>query len=287
MDNKLAKSHSVFYVVIFLTIVIYGSTATHAEDYSLSSYNYHKAVYKNIPVREASGVAVDYRNNYLFVHEDSNNPSILYVFDNNATKIKEIDLRKITNHDWEDITTDRQGTFWIIDSGGTVHSFKLDCKANLLKDSIQTWFLPEELRRKNIESIDFSPECSSFIIITKGHGNKVYLLNKDFSKLKYLTSIPEYLKMKPSGLTHHPITGHYFVLTFWGNKIVEFSQDFSIVLNVLPLKTKAFYGFQPEGIDFDADYNLIIVSEKPWYKFNGHSTIVTIPHNKFSPSHTP
>lgn len=255
--------------------------------FNLPDYDYSKASTRLIKLREASGIAVDFRNNYYFVHEDGNNPNEVKVYNKDINLINTIKLEGIHNYDWEDITTDRQGTFWIINSKRNIITFKTDQKANLIPDSEKIIKLPAEIKDKNIESIDYIPEKKSFIIITKGHGNKVYRTSKDFTEIEYITSIPEELKMKPSGVTHHPETGNFFVLTFWGAKVVEFTPDFKTVLNILPLKTKFFYGFQPEGIDFDRDYNLIIVAEKPWYLIKGKSSIITMPLKKVTQEKSP
>ncbi|MEW5820819.1 MAG: SdiA-regulated domain-containing protein [Cyanobacteriota bacterium] len=270
---------SLLVIIIFIThmIQVY---ANNCKNYNLSCYSFSNSETINIPVREASGIACDYRNNLLYVHEDSNNDNIIYVLNQNGILKHTFNLNSIKNNDWEDITTDHNGTFWIIDSRRYIHQFKTDTKGYLIKDSVKTFTLPKELLKKNIESIDYIATDNSLILILKGNKNKIYkLFLNDFS-LEYIGLVPEKLKLLPSGLTHNPKTNNFFLLSFWGSKIVEFSPDFKSIIKILNFNIGVLFTFQPEGIEFDKDSNLLIVAEKPWNKLKGKSKLIKLFYNK-------
>lgn len=240
----------------------------------LNNYNLKRTRQTLLPIREASGIASDFRNSLLFIHEDSNNSNIIYVINPDGTLKHKFSLNSIKNEDWEDITGDRKGTFWLIDSKTALYEFKTDLSGKLISGSIKTYELPQEFRKKNIESLDYLSSDNSFIAILKGKGNKIYSFRAGAKNATLIGSIPNNLKIKPSGLTHHPVTGNFFVVAFWGNKIVEFDNNFTKVINVLTFAEAPLYSFQPEGIEFDEDLNLYIVTEKPWYALNGSSKLI-------------
>ena len=242
-------------------------------DYSLNIYSTERVKEVKLPLKEASGIECDRRNGLLFTHEDSNNTNEIYVLNSDGTFKHKFNLSNIKNNDWEDITTDNKGNFWIIDSERSIIAFKVDFNGNLVPDSIRLYPLPQDIIGKNIESIQYIKEDNTFIAVTKGNSNKIYKFDLKGSDVKYIGKVPKNLKMKPSGLTQHPITRHFFLLAFWGHKIVEFDEDFENVISEFNLPEEILFSFQPEGICFDKDFNLVIVVEKPWFKIKGKSKL--------------
>lgn len=59
---------------------------------------------------EASGIEESYMNpGYLWTHNDSGAESTLYLMDNNAKIVMEVDLKGLKNRDWEEIVTTKEG----------------------------------------------------------------------------------------------------------------------------------------------------------------------------------
>lgn len=276
------KTVKTLVMIFFIFLIMSNTNLSFAEDlnnsYNIYNYSLKRSTSFKIPVREASGIASDYRNNYLFIHEDSNNPPYIYVFDEKGNSINRIDLENAQNYDWEDITTDHNGTFWIINSRKSIIEFKTDPQANLLKDSVKTYTLPKELKGINVESLDYLPDENKFVAIYKGKPKSIYKFALGDKNAEYLGQIE--MSIKPSGLTHHPITENFFVIAFRGHKIVEYSKDFKKVLGTFHIPLT--FQFQPEGIEFDKDLNLIFASEKNFFSTKGKSklTILKKPDTK-------
>ncbi|MGD9581555.1 MAG: SdiA-regulated domain-containing protein [Vampirovibrionia bacterium] len=250
------------------------------DDITLKNYSLQNSIKVKLPGSEASGIAYDPKINSFFIHEDSNNTNQLIVVDDNGKFKYRITLMPLKNNDWEDITTNREGRFWIIDSRRSLYQFDIDINGQLVPDSIISYSLPDELAGKNIESIDYSDVDKSIVAIFKGSDNLIYKFMPGDKNAIYLGKIPESLNILPSALTHNKLSGNYFVLAFSGKKIVEFTPDFKKILNVMPLPKRNFYSFQAEGIDFDDDNNLVIVLEKPWYSLFGHSKFIKMYYKK-------
>lgn len=272
MKKNFLKTLALF--ILSLSFISSSIAKELKEQITLKNYSMDNSNEITIPIKEASGVAVDRRSGLIYIHEDSNNSNKVYVFNNDGKLKNKFSLKGFKNHDWEDITGDGNGTFWIIDSKVSIGEFKADVNGDLIDDSIKTYFLPKELIGKNVESLDYLPEENKFIAIYKGKDQKIYKFSLGDESAKLLGKIPKRLKVKPSGLCHNPQNGHFYMISFWGHKIIEFSSDFKKVLNVLEMPESL--SFQPEGIDFDKNLNLLIVVEKPWHTVNGHSKLIKL-----------
>lgn len=237
-------------------------------------YSLDNSIIIDIPLREASGLAIDSRNNLLYLHEDSNNKNNIYVLDNSGKLKNLINLKGFKNNDWEDITTDNKGRFWIINSRVSLLEFQANINGELIDGSIIEYDLPDQLKRKNVESIDYIAKEERIIAIYKGGGNHIYKFKPGDKKAEYIGRISKKLKMQPSGITHHPVSGNYFVVSFWGHKIVELSDNFKNIICIYSLPKGKMLSFQAEGIAFDKDLNLLITCEKPWYSIKGKSSII-------------
>lgn len=279
MRDSNVRIRQILIITVFCLFVFYCfAYIVEAKNINNNDFNYciKRSETVKIPVREASGIAVDLRSNLFYVHEDSHNPNVIYVFTSEGKLKNQFKLQNLVNRDWEDITGDNKGTFWIIDSKFAICEFKTDVNGNLITDSTKTYALPEELKGKNIESLDYLPDKDKFVAIFKGHDNKIFEFKLNNKHASYMGKIPDYLKAKPSGLTHNPVTGNFFVLAFWGHKIIEISPDFRKIVNIFNLPSRLLFSFQPEGIVFDQYSNLIIVCEKPWYSIKGHSRFIKL-----------
>lgn len=247
--------------------------------YFLTDYDLSRSRSFKIPIPEASGVAVDFRNNYMYIHDDSGNLSNVYVFNTDGTLINTIELTDVSFYDWEDITTDRAGLFWIIDSRKKLIEFQADIEGKLVPDSVKMYDLPSQLVEKNVESLDYLPEEDAFIAIFKEKEHNVYKFKRGEAEATLISYIPSFLRLKPSGLTHHPKNGNFYMIAFRGHKIVELSPDFQKVIGTFNIPLA--HQFQPEAIDFDKHLNLIFASEKNWFSSGGKSKVTILFNNKF------
>ena len=69
---------------------------------------------------EASGL--EYVNGVLWTHEDSGNKNKIYKLDPATGKDEEFKVKGIKNNDWEDITSDKEGSLYIGDFGNNSNS---------------------------------------------------------------------------------------------------------------------------------------------------------------------
>lgn len=69
-----------------------------------------------LQLRESSGLRVSLPNR-LWTHNDAGNTNQIYCFDTTGAIVRTITLSNIQNIDWEDITADPQGNFYINDAG--------------------------------------------------------------------------------------------------------------------------------------------------------------------------
>jgi uncharacterized protein YjiK len=273
-NYKISHQH----ILIIVLIIVFSAVKAGAQPEEilpcLNQYSFERSLKTKIPIREASGLAFDPRNNLFYVHEDSFNPNEVYILDNTGKLVKTITLTGIINNDWEDITTEGKGTFWIINSQHNLIEFKTDLEANLVKDSIKSYPLPDPLKSFNIESLEYIPAENTFVIVAKSSKNEIYKFAIGDKNAEFIGTIPKKYRIQSSGLVLNPSNGNFFLLSFWGHKILELTPDFKEVVCVLPMP--ASLSFQPEGIAFDKDSNLVIVAEKPWYSLRGKSTLLKL-----------
>lgn len=68
-------------------------------------------------LKEVSGMMYDSNSELLFVLEDSGNKNILFGLDTNGKVSSQILIKDVHNHDWEALTKDEKGDFYIGDFG--------------------------------------------------------------------------------------------------------------------------------------------------------------------------
>lgn len=87
------------------------------------SFSQAKKVKLDTVLHEISGLAF-YNDTVLVAHNDSGNEPILYFLNLNGSIFNEVRISNAKNRDWEDITTDRNGTLFIGDIGNNGNSKK-------------------------------------------------------------------------------------------------------------------------------------------------------------------
>ncbi len=96
-------------------------------------------------LREVSGLTLD-AEKQLWGLNDSGNPATLYQIDQKGNLLDSVSIEGSTNKDWEALTIDPEGTFYIIDGGNNGHNRK-DLK-------VYSW----DMDSKEVKTIPFSYE---------------------------------------------------------------------------------------------------------------------------------
>ena len=96
-------------------------------------------------LREVSGLTLDSEKR-LWGLNDSGNPATLYQIDQKGNLLDSVSIEGSTNKDWEALTIDPEGTFYIIDGGNNGHNRK-DLK-------VYSW----NMASREVKTIPFSYE---------------------------------------------------------------------------------------------------------------------------------
>ncbi|MBP2833950.1 SdiA-regulated domain-containing protein [Aquimarina sp. U1-2] len=235
-------------------------------------------------VREVSGITKLPGHNYVYAINDSGNDNSIFTLDLNGDIIKEIDLHKTKNIDWEDLAYDHDGHVYIGDFGNNRNNRK-----NLVIYKVSG--LPtvktkiSEIRFRLEDQEKFPPkkkrrnyDIEAFIYL-KGH---LYLFTKnrssDFDGTTKLYKIPakpgDYVAKlistfetcddhKDCFVTAAAIndTGSKIVLLTYNKLflIEDFNEDNLFEGKIEKIKLKHYS--QKEGICFVNDSTLLIVDE--------------------------
>ena len=139
-------------------------------------------------IKEASASEVVVGKDWIWTVEDQKNEPIVYAVDQQGKLVKEIRLTNVSNNDWEDLTSDKEGNLYIGDFGNNDNErqnlaiYKVD-KAHLEKDeaevsSVIQFYYPEqkEFPPKKKERV-FDVESffyfnNNFYLFTKNRSSK-------------------------------------------------------------------------------------------------------------------
>ena len=104
---------------------------------ALSCDTGHLKVIMDIPItlREVSGLAIDKKNNLLWMINDGGNKSMLYGLDERGTIIRKIKI-KAKNRDWEDLAMDPSGNIYIGNFGNNDNDSEGLSILKISKDSL-------------------------------------------------------------------------------------------------------------------------------------------------------
>ena len=137
---------------------------------------------------EASGIEESYLNpGYFWTHNDSGAEPILYLIDGNANIIMEVDLKGVTNRDWEEIVTVKKGEDSFIyvgeigDNKAVHDNVKLYCipepkfegKRNISIDysQIKEMSFQYDEGARDAEAVLYDSNTKEFVLVTKREDN--------------------------------------------------------------------------------------------------------------------
>lgn len=170
MRSLLAKS------LLFLTLLSFG-TAT-AQNLSLTTIS-------NVPsaITETSGLIATGPNK-LWSHNDSGSGAELYCFDTTGTLLRTLVVSNASNVDWEEITSDVQGRFYIGDFGNNSNNrsnlriYRIPPPDNVVGDSVVAEIIdfdyPDQIAFPPVDSLKkFDMEAMVAL------GDSLYLFSKN------------------------------------------------------------------------------------------------------------
>lgn len=133
-------------------------------------------------MREVSGIETHDSTPHIWMHNDSNNKSEVYAFDQEGNMVHELDIDS-ANRDWEDISFDREGNLYIGDFGNNSNKrenlavLKVAQSELLSKKDVK----PERIRFKYEDQLKFPPDkerrffdCEAMIV----KDSMIYLFTK-------------------------------------------------------------------------------------------------------------
>ncbi len=140
-------------------------------------------------LKEVSGVEVTAKSDLLWMHNDGGNKSKLYLV-NSEGKIKKEVIINAKNKDWEDITSDEEGTIYIGDFGNNNNTrkdlvvLKIDKKEISSSKSVEV----EKIKFKYPEQTKFPPKKKARFFDAESlfyHNGFLYILTKSRVKKAY------------------------------------------------------------------------------------------------------
>ena len=190
-----------FYFLVFCYLLVSNISA---QEFQI---NYRVVCELPAEISESSGLIMDADGNF-WTHGDDKNPSELYQFDTLGNLLRTLSFKNIQNVDWEDITIDYDGNFWIGDVGNNdsdredLAIYKVS-NPNL-HDSDEVWasvlsinypdqsVIPSPIGNRNfdVEGIAFFRD--SILLITK---NRAYP-NSGYVKVYAVPAIPGKLEAR-------------------------------------------------------------------------------------------
>ena len=137
-------------------------------------------------IKESSALEVVKGSSLLWTIEDKKNDPLLFGFTKNGQLEKTIRISNVSNHDWEDLTSDNEGNVYIGDFGNNDNQrqnlaiYKIDAselnKENAKASSIVEFYYPEQT--------DFPPKKSELIYDVESfffYNDAFYLFTKNRS----------------------------------------------------------------------------------------------------------
>lgn len=239
----------------------------------MSQYDFKNPIKIKITnkLNEISGLAVTHDDNLFAISDEL---GVIYKLDSENGKIlKRFFLGKWTAEaDFEGIAA-AQNSIYAISSNGILYKFSEG--ENEKAVDYEVIKLPFT-SKFDIEGLFYDKDLNGLLIIPKEYSGKklkgyraVYLYSIKNGKIKkkpiFKISLKE-LKTKygindfyPSGISKHPKSGNYFILSAKGNNNVVEVNKLGEIISVQSLDEKTHR--QPEGISFLKDNTLIISDE--------------------------
>lgn len=258
---------------MFLTLIFSCSSNASKRKSVLNSYDFSKPSQVKIThkLNEISGITVTKDQNIFAVNDEIG--TIYKINPLNGKLIKSFSVGKWTiEEDFEGITTDNNMIF-LISSEGKLYNFKEGKNKGLVDYEVKQ--LPFS-SRFDIEGLYYDDELNGLLITPKEYSGKNYkderavyfysiedekinskpLIRISLKKLKKDFGIKSFY---PSGITKHPVSKNYLIISAKNdNAIIEVDLNGNI-LGAQKLSEKVHR--QPEGITILKDNSIIISDE--------------------------
>lgn len=226
-------------------------------------------------VPESSGLARSANNQNYYSFGDDGNPPTLFEITGTGQLVRTISV-PTTNHDWESLSRDNSGTYYIGDCGNNnndrrdlkIYTFRPDAPKQVGTINFaypdQTEFPPKKKQR------NFDCEASLW------HDGQVYLFTKDraletTSKVYTVPDQPGTYTAKlvtqiaiPGEVTDAALRadGHRLVLLGRGELFILDGNSWTEILHATPRQIALTGAGQTEGATFKDDRTLLITTEK-------------------------
>lgn len=223
-------------------------------------------------LKEVSAAQLDLQSDIIWVIEDAGNEVNLIGLNAKGNPTRTIRINNAKNHDWEDLTSDKQGNIYIGDFGNNNEKRKifkiLKVKhADLFKDEAIAEVIEFTLPKKQ-----GSKDFEAFFI----YNNTFYIISKETKKF-FVFKVPNVIgKHKAIAVTEHKFKGKHNRITaadispngktivllnhdkLW--KLSDFKRDdfFSGTIEKLDFN----HSSQKEGICFKTNSSVIITDER-------------------------
>lgn len=223
-----------------------------------------------VELREVSGLTYYKEDKLLCVQDEQ---AVVYVYDTKKEKVTQ-DFGFGGYGDFEGIEY-VNGEVYVLESNGNLYRFQPPADIDAVETEVASQIRRTKTdlpKKTEVEGLGYDPKTKRLLLAVKNGGGAssdkaVYsfdLLNRAVFKDMQLTD--EQLKgvgidpktYKPSGIAVHPITGHWYVLTSAGKRLLVTNRQAEILYSE-PLDAKQFR--QPEGICFAPNGDLFIASE--------------------------
>lgn len=237
-------------------------------------------------LKEVSGVATVKGSNLLWMHNDSGNKNELYGVTSEGT-IERIVKIKAKNHDWEDITSDKQGNIYIGDFGNNDNTrknltvLKIKNQDLLTKNTVEVEKIkfsypdqnkfPPKKKERFFDAESFFIANGSFYVFTKSRVKKYYGKTRLYKiPAKKGTHIAEFIaefntcNQAGCWITATAISPNQKKIALLNHKAVLVFSNFQSDNFFEGKLTEYGLGFasQKEGLVFKDDTTLLITDEK-------------------------
>lgn len=261
-----------FIILIFVSFFACSSSESSGTG-ELNKYNFSSPIQFSITNRlnEISGLTRSSDNNIFAINDEE---GVIYKLDPKDGSIhKWFSLGKWSvEADFEGIAY-AENYFYAITSNGTLYKFpEGDAKKSVTYEVIRLPFSS----KFDIEGLYYDEELKGLLLVCKDYSGKnfkgeraVYFYSLDKNEIQreplFTISLKKLKKdfnikdFYPSGITKHPISKSYFIISARGNNVIVEVDKSGRIINVHELKDSLHR--QPEGITILND-NILIISDE-------------------------
>lgn len=262
------------YFPILILIIFFACSSTELmNDAELSNYDFNSPTQFTLTTKlsEISGLTESLDGNLFALNDEV---GIIYKLDSSTGKV----LKKFFLSKWT-VEADFEGIASTIDflyaitSNGTLYKFREGENEETVKYEVQKLPFSSNF---NIEGLYFDKELNGLLIACKDYPGRnykgtraVYLYsfvnNKVVKEPLFTISLNDLKKsngiknLYPSGITKHPKTGNYLILSAKGDNVIAEVNKSGQIIGVQKLSEKLHR--QPEGISILEDLSILICDE--------------------------